>query len=139
MPLNENLPQPVIDLPIPDDLGTEADPLPLAAEAQPEYHRTQLPTPLMATRAGAKTSEEPVNPTIRRRRQPGSPSPLDDDTYELVKVLLTEEGIISSPDVQELIGLNTVAVRSVLKRLVDEFPASEWSRRARERQAARGA
>ncbi len=28
---------------------------------------------------------------------------------------------------------------SVLKRLVDEFPASEWSRRARERQAARGA
>lgn len=28
---------------------------------------------------------------------------------------------------------------SVLKRLVDEFPASDWSRRARERQAARGA
>jgi outer membrane protein assembly factor BamD len=28
---------------------------------------------------------------------------------------------------------------TVLKRLVDEFPASEWSRRARERQAARGA
>ena len=28
---------------------------------------------------------------------------------------------------------------SLLKRLVDEFPASEWSRRARERQAARGA
>jgi outer membrane protein assembly factor BamD len=28
---------------------------------------------------------------------------------------------------------------SVLKRLVDEFPSSEWSRRARERQAARGA
>jgi outer membrane protein assembly factor BamD len=28
---------------------------------------------------------------------------------------------------------------SVLKRLVEEFPASEWSRRARERQAARGA
>jgi outer membrane protein assembly factor BamD len=28
---------------------------------------------------------------------------------------------------------------SVLKRLVDEYPASEWTRRARERQAARGA
>ena len=28
---------------------------------------------------------------------------------------------------------------SLLKRLVDEFPSSEWSRRARERQAARGA
>jgi outer membrane protein assembly factor BamD len=28
---------------------------------------------------------------------------------------------------------------SLLKRLVDEFPTSEWSRRARERQAARGA
>jgi outer membrane protein assembly factor BamD len=28
---------------------------------------------------------------------------------------------------------------AILKRLVDEFPASEWSRRARERQAARGA
>jgi outer membrane protein assembly factor BamD len=28
---------------------------------------------------------------------------------------------------------------SVLKRLVDEFPSSDWSRRARERQAARGA
>jgi outer membrane protein assembly factor BamD len=27
---------------------------------------------------------------------------------------------------------------SLLKRLVDEFPSSEWSRRARERQAARG-
>jgi outer membrane protein assembly factor BamD len=27
---------------------------------------------------------------------------------------------------------------TVLQRLVDEFPASEWSRRARERQAARG-
>ena len=27
---------------------------------------------------------------------------------------------------------------TVLKRLVDEFPTSEWSRRARERQAARG-
>jgi outer membrane protein assembly factor BamD len=28
---------------------------------------------------------------------------------------------------------------ALLQRLVDEFPASEWSRRARERQAARGA
>ena len=28
---------------------------------------------------------------------------------------------------------------AIMKRLVDEFPASEWSRRARERQAARGA
>jgi len=28
---------------------------------------------------------------------------------------------------------------SLLKRLVDEFPASEWTRRARERQATRGA
>ena len=28
---------------------------------------------------------------------------------------------------------------SLLKRLVDEFPASEWTRRAREKQAARGA
>jgi outer membrane protein assembly factor BamD len=28
---------------------------------------------------------------------------------------------------------------TLLKRLVDEFPSSEWSRRARERQAARGA
>jgi outer membrane protein assembly factor BamD len=28
---------------------------------------------------------------------------------------------------------------SLLKQLVDEFPSSEWSRRARERQAARGA
>ena len=30
IPLNENLPQPVIDLPIPDHLGTQAEPLPLA-------------------------------------------------------------------------------------------------------------
>ena len=101
-------------------LGTEAEPLPLAAEAQPEYRRAQVPTPSMETQAGVTTSEEPANPTIRRRRRSGSPPPLDDDTYELVKLLLEEKSVISSADVQELTGLNTVAVRSLLKRLVDE-------------------
>ena len=95
IPLNENLPQPVIDLPIPDHLGTEAEPLPLAAEGQPEYHRAQVPTPPMETQAGVTTSEEPHNPTIRHRRRSGSPPPLDDDTYELVKLLLEEKNVIS--------------------------------------------
>ena len=107
IPLNENLPQPVIDLPIPDQPGTEAGPLSLAAEDQPEYRRSQVPTAPMETKAGDATREEPHNPTLRHRRRSGSPPPLNDDTYELVKLLLEEKNVISFADVQGLTGLDT--------------------------------
>jgi outer membrane protein assembly factor BamD len=48
------------------------------------------------------------------------------------------EALYQKADVLVRLGRSDEAA-SVLKRLVDEFPASEWSRRARERQAARGA
>jgi outer membrane protein assembly factor BamD len=48
------------------------------------------------------------------------------------------EALYQKADALTRLGRSDEAA-SVLKRLVDEFPGSEWSRRARERQAARGA
>ena len=48
------------------------------------------------------------------------------------------EALYQKADALIRLGRNDEAA-TALKRLVDEFPASEWSRRARERQAARGA
>jgi outer membrane protein assembly factor BamD len=48
------------------------------------------------------------------------------------------EALFQKADALTRLGRNDEAA-TVLKRLVDEFPASEWSRRARERQSARGA
>jgi hypothetical protein len=120
IPVNENLPQPVIDLPISGLLGPEAKSLPLAAEARPEYRRAQVPTPSIETQAGVTTSEEPANPTISRRHRSGSQPLIAADTYELVKLLLEENSVISSAEVQELTGLNALAIRSLLKQLIDD-------------------
>ena len=48
------------------------------------------------------------------------------------------EAFYQKADVLIRLGRSDEAA-ALLKRLVDEFPASEWTRRARERQAARGA
>lgn len=63
---------------------------------------------------------------------------LDTVIRDYARTQAAPEALYQKADALIRLGRSDEAA-SVLKRLVDEFPASEWSRRARERQAARGA
>jgi hypothetical protein len=57
-------------------------------------------------------------------------NPAQDETYQLVALLLEERGTITSADAQELTGLDAAGVRPYLQRLVTEGKAaSEGQRR----------
>jgi len=108
-PLNESLPKPVIDLPIPVEQGQAQpslgplfdglDPLPAAEPAAPK-------------------------PAPRNRRATGN------GAYEAILRLLDERGLIVSVDAQQATGLDAAGVRPHLARLVEEGRAvTEGQRR----------
>jgi hypothetical protein len=111
IPLNENLPEPVIDLPIPGDGVTAAGVT--VREDTPQYS--------LFGADGEPASPRPVR--VRQgteARQTRASNPIDDDTYQRIAALLTERGVITSGDAQQLTGLDAAGVRPYLTRLVDE-------------------
>ncbi|CDH44782.1 Eco57I restriction-modification methylase domain-containing protein [Candidatus Contendibacter odensensis] len=113
IPLNEALPQPVINLPLPTDEeapteGPFFDRKGQGALLQPDFG------PLFEN---AARPEEP--PAPRRPRAVA----WDDETYQLITLLLDEREVIASADAQELTGLDAAAVRPYLQRLIDDGKA----------------
>ena len=147
VPLNENLPQPVIELPIAADLVAEKSrrrrqgSIPVAGSREeegqlgdnrangefrlrPPLSQPALPFGSDFTRAvegalKAHPADEPARPEGR----------LDSDTYQLVRRLLDERRVISSTDAQALTGLGAAAVRPYLQRLIADGLATPEGRR----------
>ena len=122
IPLNENLPEPVIQLPISEAAPVDND----GTTAQED----QLS--LLAAESGVSWN---VSPPPRTSSSKPAVSPrtatvaADDDTYELLKLLLEEQGVITSADAQDLTGLDAAGVRYPLKRLVDDGIAVQEGQR----------
>lgn len=126
VPLNEELPTPVIDLP-----GSEgaAEPPEKAGEfyrgkgGQLEIFEPDL-GPLFESRSSrpaARTASEPsASPVAARTSGASEEGGPNDDVYEQVVALLRERGTIVSKDVQTLTGLSAAQVRPHLQRLVEQ-------------------
>jgi hypothetical protein len=101
-PLNESLPKPLIDLPVP----VEADPA--KSKFGPLFDRID--------------SAPKQNPISVIPKVPQSPTRQRavSQAYETIVDLLEERGMIASMDAQAATGLDASAVRLLLKRLVDE-------------------
>jgi outer membrane protein assembly factor BamD len=75
---------------------------------------------------------------IRQGKYESALSRLDTVLREYGRTQAAPQALYQKADVLIRLG-RTDEATSLLKRLVDEYPSSDWSRRARERQAARGA
>jgi hypothetical protein len=143
VPLNENLPEPVIDLPTPREATESA-----AAEPRPAHEpsgQLSLFGPVAsASRVGSPRSPFPVPfSPLPAAHRPAAPSradqALDPDTYQLIALLLEERGTITSADAQTLTGLDAAGVRPYLQHLIaDRRAIQEGQRRGtRYRSASR--
>jgi hypothetical protein len=97
IPLNENLAQSVIDIPVP------------AIEPEPQG--------MLALDHG-ETSSAPAQP--RRHARASRDNGTDFPEYDRVRQLLFERGRLGSSDVQNALGFNATHTRTLLQRLVDD-------------------
>ena len=123
IPLNENLPQPVIDLPIPAPAGDNQ--LPLWEERD---------GPLTTVSPGPLFDDAPPAPKkTRRRRPPAGRGPTDFDpehAYRELLDLLRNQRLITSSDARHHLGATPAQVRPLLKHLLKEGHAvTEGQRR----------
>jgi hypothetical protein len=118
IPLNDRLPRPVIELPVP---GADA---PAKPGLGPLFDGLDA------------TSEKPVAaPRPAARTTPAS----GDGAYDIIVGLLDARGVITSGDAQQATGLDAAGVRPYLKRLVDEGRAvTEGQRRGMKYRRADG-
>jgi hypothetical protein len=123
IPLNENLPEPVIELPIMEAISE--------AKAYTTAQQEQLSWLAAEPEAGwnlPQTSRSPSsfsrasvpNQTLKTRT--------DDATYERVKLLLKEQGVITSNDAQVFANLDAASARNMLKHLIEEGIAMQEGR-----------
>jgi hypothetical protein len=112
IPLNEHLPEPVIDLPIVE--ATPADNNLITAE------QDQLTLLAAESSVSWDTSPPPRTHSSKSTTSRRITVDADDDTHDLLKLLLEEQGVITSAEAQEFTGLNAAGVRKLLKRLVDD-------------------
>jgi hypothetical protein len=101
IPLNESLPKPVIDLPIP------ATDKPAQNSLGPMFDWMEDVDKSQPARASVKAA-----PPTRHSNAGGA--------YDAIVRLLGERGIITSRDAQDFTGLDAAGVRPHLKRLIDE-------------------
>jgi predicted HTH transcriptional regulator len=79
--------------------------------------------------ATASNRSSPVRARSAGGEHP-TPSPVQEETYQLIALLLEERGTITSADAQELTGLDAAGVRPHLQRLVTNGKAvAEGQRR----------
>jgi hypothetical protein len=121
IPLNENLPQPVIESPaIPAEGGSLFDRP--SEEREPEDAGGVKQGPVPSGRG--KVSRLKEEPTAAGRAGKGvSRKPrhaaLDSALLERLKALLTEQQVVTSADAQKCLGLKAAGVRPYLQQLVD--------------------
>ena len=117
VPLNENLPQPVIDLP---GVGDEqvAPGVVVDKTGQTSFLAPDL-GPLFSRGRNQEVAEKPL-PKVAESRPTYGTEADDDDPYERLQQLLQARGVIRSGDAQEHLGLDANTVRPYLRRLVDE-------------------
>ena len=120
IPLNENLPDPVIDLPIPEQNAAGGIPGDLFRQKDGQTTFVE-PGPLYE---GVKAREPGVKPTRKtRRRKKSAPKDKPEVTeldYQELLAALRSRGELTSTDAQKLLDLPASAVRPLLKRLLDE-------------------
>ncbi len=97
IPLNENLPEPAIDLPV---LGEELD---SQARLGPLFDGIQE-----VVTEGRPSARRPIQNAI------------NPDVFDLLVRLIQERGEITSGDAQTATGLDATGVRPLLRQLVDE-------------------
>jgi hypothetical protein len=110
IPLNENLPQPVIDLPMP----TAAP----AVDAGPLFAQPQFRGGAELTSAGDLALAAEGGPPPRRSTPGRRPAALDEATFDRLRDLFAERHVLTSADAQQATGLDAAAVRPYLERLV---------------------
>jgi hypothetical protein len=121
IPLNESLPQPVIDLPIPGQEASDSEDFgPIFADLQGASAPAPAPRPAPLPMA------------------PRPPRTEANQAYDTLKALLQERGDISSGDAQEATGLDAGGVRPLLRRLVEEGLAETEGQRRGMRYRRRG-
>ena len=119
IPLNKNLPKPVIDLAIPGQTATCLGPLFDGAPAEALMH-AQPPI-----RASSTTAVLP-----RQQRVSATPSPSSNGAFTTITELLRSRGVITSSDAQQATGLDAAGVRPYLQQLVQQgLAVTEGQRR----------
>lgn len=117
IPLNEALPKPAIDLRLPAVEEAPAE--------EPFFDRkgqgALIPPYLGPLFENAPQPERA--PSSRRPRAERPASTWNDETYELIALLLDEREVIASATAQ-LTGLDAAAVRPYLQRLIDDGKAT---------------
>jgi hypothetical protein len=119
VPLNENLPQPVVDLAIPGQASASLGPLfdGAAAEAM-----VPAESPI---RAFSSTPVLPTQPTVL-----AAPSRSSNVVFTTITDLLRSRGVITSSDAQQATGLDAAGVRPHLQQLVHQgLAVTEGQRR----------
>lgn len=145
IPLNENLPEPVIDLPIPQEAGGGGREAGEASgrrgrrgktvqDSAPVYAEPQLPMDLGEPEPAQQVIDfaEAVARRAPGRKAAETPASYDAGEagrYERVKALLAERGSLANGEVQFALAIDATAARALLKRLVDEGLARQEGER----------
>lgn len=110
IPLNENLPQPVIDLPIPEAPSTQDDGGPL-------FRGADGATPTARTPSRQATSQ----PRTRRPRQPRGAGPAAPDPGRVasIRTLLELRRELTTTQAGQELNMTTTEARNLLNHLVD--------------------
>lgn len=110
IPLNENLPEPVITLPVPEET-TDTTAQQLLGFRRPVTTRHPYPFPAADIPKAAESQPS--------YRPPHSASTIDEAAYARLCQLLDAHGAITSRDVQDYLGLPAAAIRPLLNHLVE--------------------
>jgi hypothetical protein len=122
IPLNESLPKPVIDLPVPIEEAAETAQRTIAFGKR-GYSVEDEERPVAAE----------LTPRAYARKHPRRKPPANaDGTYHMLCGLLRKRGVITSKEAQDCLGLDASAVRPLLQRLVaDGIAVQEGQRRGK--------
>ena len=119
IPLNDNLPHPVIDLAIPGKGAASLGPL-FDGAAEESIGLEQPPV-----RASLSTAALP-----NQQKGSAKPSPSSNGAFTTIAELLRSRGVITSSDAQQVTGLDAAGVRPYLQQLVQQgLAVTEGQRR----------
>lgn len=118
VPLNESLPQPVIELPGVDELAIQR-----AKTGKKKAGTTQLNLLDRIDQAQAQIPEAGLSKAAEIRDSWSAQESSGDDLYDLAAQLLHEKGVLTNKALQNGMGLTPARARALLKQLVEEGKA----------------